>query len=106
MLVKLLLLVSYYNLKLHNLYYSNSSSAKTVECKVVGLEGVSYQNINNQVTYRPSARLPQRVRTRRRRRRSRKKDKKDMVGRDNEQTQLGVTQYFKLALDHYNFKGQ
>ena len=27
-----------------------------------------------------------------------------MVGRDNEQTQLGVTQYFKLALDHYNFK--
>ena len=29
-----------------------------------------------------------------------------MVGRDNEQTQLGVTQYFKLALDHYNFKGQ
>ena len=43
---------------LHNLNYYNSSSAKTVECKVVGLEGVSYQNINNQVTYRPSARLP------------------------------------------------
>ena len=34
----------------------------------------------------------------RRRRRSRKKDKKDMVGRDNEQTQnLGVTQSFKSS---------
>ena len=44
-------------LNLHNLDHTNSSNAKTVECKVVGLEGVSYQNINNQVTYRPSARL-------------------------------------------------
>ena len=56
---------------------------------------IFYQLI--QKTFHPIVLELKQERTRRRRR-SRKKDKKDMVGRDNEQTQnLGVTQSFKSS---------